>query len=42
MKRRPFVVDIIESNLENLTNYFIDDYGKQVKKRLDRLARKKA
>jgi HK97 gp10 family phage protein len=42
MKRNPFIINVIESNLLSLTNYFIDDYGKQVKKRLDRLARKKA
>jgi hypothetical protein len=41
MKKSPFVMNIIESNIDNVINDFINNYGSETKKRLDRLARKK-
>ena len=42
MKKSPFAVSVIEDNIENVTNYFMNEYGANVKKRMDRMARKKA
>jgi len=41
MRARPFMKKIIDDNLDNVIDYFASDFGMEVKKRLDRLAKKK-
>jgi HK97 gp10 family phage protein len=42
MPKNEFAVKVIEKNIQNVVNYFINDFGTQVAKRLKALARKKA